>query len=155
MTEEIRQTTTTLFIGNVPYHLRKEDILDIFGKSGPIKNVTMGIHPRTGESRGYAFVEYDRRVDAEDAMSRWKGQDLDGRRLRMDWDIGKEKKVDIGLIGRAEKPDRDKRTPSRSRSHSPPPLHQKDDKPPTRTPSPPPDNKEIMRDDLLQQHTGH
>ncbi len=40
-------------------------------RCGPLKNVTIGINKRTGQSKGYAFVEFDDRRDAEDAYERY------------------------------------------------------------------------------------
>jgi len=66
--------------------------MDRYGK---VKNVTIGINRRTGRSRGYAFVEFDTRRDAEDAYDHFQGYILDGRRLRLDWDIGIDRKRQI------------------------------------------------------------
>jgi len=63
---ELRESTT-LFIGNLPYHLRERDVADYFGKCGRLRGVTIGFNKRTGQSKGYAFVEYENRRDAEDA----------------------------------------------------------------------------------------
>jgi RNA recognition motif-containing protein len=50
---------------------------------------------RTGKSRGYAFVEFDTRHDAENAYDYFQGYMLDGRRLRLDWDIGIDRKMQV------------------------------------------------------------
>jgi len=38
-------------------------------------------------------VEFEHRRDAEEAFYKYQDYPLDGRRLRLDWDLGYEKKV--------------------------------------------------------------
>jgi RNA recognition motif-containing protein len=38
----------------------------------------------TGQPRGFAFVELSSPADADSAIAAWNGQELDGRRLRVD-----------------------------------------------------------------------
>lgn len=85
--------STTLFIGNLPYTFRERDVADYFERCGRIKNITVGVNPRTGQSKGYAFVEFEDRRDAEDAYERFDNYSLEGRRLRLDWDIGLDRKL--------------------------------------------------------------
>eukprot|EP01092_Planopodium_desertum_P016250 TRINITY_DN8_c0_g1_i1.p1 TRINITY_DN8_c0_g1~~TRINITY_DN8_c0_g1_i1.p1 ORF type:complete len:132 (-),score=4.11 TRINITY_DN8_c0_g1_i1:3-398(-) len=61
-------------------------------RCGPVVNIVVGINKRTGESKGYAFVEFTERKDAEEAYNKYKGYLLEGRPLRVDWDIGMQKK---------------------------------------------------------------
>ncbi|KAH3757971.1 hypothetical protein Pelo_10265 [Pelomyxa schiedti] len=49
----------------------------------------------TGQSRGYAFVDFEDRRDAEDAFERYNGYEISGRRLRLDWDVGLPKKMQV------------------------------------------------------------
>ncbi|KAH3757988.1 hypothetical protein Pelo_10282 [Pelomyxa schiedti] len=67
----------------------------------------------TGQSRGYAFVDFEDRRDAEDAFERYNGYEISGRRLRLDWDVGLPKKMQVYTRQRRQTGD------SRSRSRSP------------------------------------
>jgi len=78
--------------------------------------VVVGINKRTGQSKGYAFVEYEDRRDAEEAFQRFQGFTLEGRKLRLDWDVGIDKKGRPPPGG-----DRFRRTPPRRYSRSPNP----------------------------------
>jgi len=97
---------------------RDRDVAEVFERCGPIRNVTVGVNKRTGQSKGYAFVEFEDRRDAEDAFERFDGYVIEGRRLRLDWDIGLERKMQYG---RRRSPPRrhHSRSPRRYGSRSP------------------------------------
>lgn len=92
-TEE-RARSTTLFVGNIPYTFSERDVTDLVERHGPIRKITVPRDERSGNNRGYAFIEFAERKDAElafDALS--GGFKLDGRELRVDWDVGRENKA--------------------------------------------------------------
>ena len=72
----------------MPYYLKDDDILEVFSRCGPVLKVHVGVDSRTGYGRGYAFVSYYSTRDAKRAYKYFKGRPLDGRELRVDWDIG-------------------------------------------------------------------
>jgi len=109
--ERERRTSTTLFVGNLPYMFRERDVAEVFERCGRIRNVTVGVNRRTGQSKGYAFVEFEDRRDAEDAFDKFDGYVIEGRRLRLDWDIGLERKMVYGSS-------RSRRSPPRRGHHS-------------------------------------
>jgi len=112
--EETRNSSS-LFVGNLPYHLRERDVIDIFEKFGPVKLCTVGVNKKTGQSMGYCFISFEDRRDAEDAYDKYQGYNLDGRRLRIDWDAGLERKQQ----SRGDRPPRRHASPGRRRSRSP------------------------------------
>jgi RNA recognition motif-containing protein len=60
-----------LFVGNLPYHFRERDLADYFGRCGRIRNITVGFNRRNNQSKGYAFVDFEDRRDAEDAFDKY------------------------------------------------------------------------------------
>lgn len=66
-----RGHSSCLFVGNLPYSFRDRDVAEYFERCGPVRNITIGINRRTGQSKGYAFVEFEHRHDAEDAFDRF------------------------------------------------------------------------------------
>lgn len=44
------------------------------------------------QGKGYAFVHYSERKEAEEAMERFKGLVFQGKTVSLDWDIGLETK---------------------------------------------------------------
>jgi RNA recognition motif-containing protein len=43
----------------------------------------MGVDRETGRSRGFAFVEFSSEAEAAEAIKRFDGQEVDGRKLRV------------------------------------------------------------------------
>jgi len=76
-------------VRNFPPSTNKQDLEDLFGSCGDIKNIYIGINK---EKASYAFVSYFDFRDAEDAMDKYKGYEWEGRKLCLDWDAGLENK---------------------------------------------------------------
>ncbi|KAI9016076.1 hypothetical protein DFJ74DRAFT_679428 [Hyaloraphidium curvatum] len=64
----------------------------MFEKYGPLVRVTVPMDRTGSRNKGFAFVEFEERKDAEDAFDKYDGYKLDGRSMRLDWDVGREKK---------------------------------------------------------------
>jgi RNA recognition motif-containing protein len=82
---------------------------DLFGKYGRLKHVKLGTNRNTGQSKGFAFVTYESRADAEEAYEKFNNYEVEaGRRLRVDWDVGLDKKGTPGRRDRDSDRDRDR-----------------------------------------------
>jgi len=89
-TDEERKESSTLFVGNLPNYYREGEVRDAFERYGPLASVTLGMN-KVGVA--YAFVEYQHKTDAEEALKKTDGTIMgDKFKLRVDWDIGKDKK---------------------------------------------------------------
>lgn len=62
---------------------------ELFRKYGPLKKISFPYDRHMGRPKGFAFVEYRERRDAEDAFHHFNGKEVDGRQLRCDWDSGR------------------------------------------------------------------
>jgi len=80
--------TTTLYIGNLSFYTREEQIYELFGKCGPIVKVIIGLDRNVKTPCGFCFVEYQSRESATNAMRYVNGTRLDDRIIRTDWDTG-------------------------------------------------------------------
>jgi transformer-2 protein len=92
-TEEERTTSTTLYIGNLPYSYEERDLAHLMERFGRLRKITIPIDRFTHRNRGFGFVEFEERRDAEDAMEKYQGYPVEGRQLRLDWDVGAERKA--------------------------------------------------------------
>lgn len=75
-------------MGNLSFYTTEEQIHELFGKSGDIKKIIMGLDKVKKTACGFCFVEYYARGDAENAMRYINGTRLDDRIIRTDWDAG-------------------------------------------------------------------
>ncbi|KAG0191208.1 hypothetical protein DFQ28_000755 [Apophysomyces sp. BC1034] len=90
--DEDRKISTTLFVGNLPYAFRERDVASMFERYGRLNKVTVPMDSVTSKNKGFSFVEFEDRRDAEDAFDKFQGFSVEGRRLKLDWDIGLSKK---------------------------------------------------------------
>jgi RNA recognition motif-containing protein len=70
-----------LFIGNLPYNATEDDIRTHFSAVGQPTQIVRPLDRETGRARGFAFVEYGDRPQAEEAIKRFDGQLFMGRPL--------------------------------------------------------------------------
>jgi len=83
------ESMTSLRVGNLPYSCMAEDIMPLFEKYGDVGDVYFPKERDTGRSRGFAFVRYYDKRDAEDAVDALNGRQYDGRELRISIDAGR------------------------------------------------------------------
>ena len=67
-----------IFVRNLPYKITPEELYDVFGKFGPIRQIRKG---KTGDNKGTAFVVYEDIFDAKTAVESLKGFNVAGRYL--------------------------------------------------------------------------
>lgn len=86
--EEERARTSSIFVGNLPYSFEERDVVNLFERFGRLRQVSVPIDRYTRRNRGFAFIEFEQRADAEDAFNKYNGYEMEGRKMRLDWDIG-------------------------------------------------------------------
>jgi hypothetical protein len=70
-----------LFVGNLPYQATEDDLRTHFSQVGNPTQIVRPLDRETGRARGFAFVEYADRANAEEAIKRFDGQLFMGRPL--------------------------------------------------------------------------
>ena len=70
-----------LFVGNLSYATTEADLRAYFGTIAPPSQVVVPVDRDTGRPRGFAFVEFQDRAHAEQAIQQFHGQVFNGRPL--------------------------------------------------------------------------
>ncbi|VDO99362.1 unnamed protein product [Soboliphyme baturini] len=70
-------------IDNVSSRTGPSELRKAFEKFGEIGDIHIPRDPWTGDSKGFAFIRYYSRRDAEDAMDQMDGRRVDGREIRV------------------------------------------------------------------------
>lgn len=70
-----------LFVGNLPYNATEADLREHFSAVGTVAGIWIATDRETGRPRGFAFVEFDDRAVAEEAVRRFNNQSFGGRML--------------------------------------------------------------------------
>lgn len=74
---------TNIFVGNLSYQTTQEDLYAAFAAYGSVERVNIVTDRESGQPRGFAFVEMTERNDAENAISRLNGAELNGRAMNV------------------------------------------------------------------------
>jgi pre-mRNA branch site protein p14 len=67
-----------LLVKNLPYTISGEELYDLFGKYGAIRQIRIS---NSNETKGTAFVVYEDLIDAKNACDHLSGFNLQGRYL--------------------------------------------------------------------------
>jgi len=70
-----------LFVGNLSYGTTEADLRTYFGTIAPPTQIVLPVDRETGRPRGFAFVEFQDRAHAEQAIEKFNGQVYNGRPL--------------------------------------------------------------------------
>ncbi len=70
-----------LYVGNLSYSTTEDDLRTLFAQAGTVQSVTIIKDRDTGRSKGFAFVEMATQVEAQQAISKFNGQNLQDRAL--------------------------------------------------------------------------
>ena len=70
-----------LYVGNLPYTVRDEDLQQSFGEFGSITSAKVMMERDTGRSKGFGFVEMGSDAEAQAAITGMNGQSLGGRSI--------------------------------------------------------------------------
>ena len=70
-----------LYVGNLPYSVRDNDLEQAFGQYGGVTSAKVMMERDTGRSKGFGFVEMGNDAEAQAAIAGMNGQSLGGRSL--------------------------------------------------------------------------
>jgi RNA recognition motif-containing protein len=80
-TQEKHGMAVRLFIGNLAYEVTEVELRAHFAALGPLASFALPTDRDTGKPRGFAFVEFRERADAEEAIRHLNHQLFKGRPL--------------------------------------------------------------------------
>ena len=73
-----------LFVGGLPFSTSDERLREVFAQAGKVESAVVVTDRGTGRSRGFGFVEMSTSEEADQAVSKLNGKDLDGRQLKVE-----------------------------------------------------------------------
>jgi len=79
------EMTTTIRVTNISDETTEDDLKEMFRKFGPISRVHLVKDKLTNTSRGFAFITYHSRKDAQQAMDEMDGKGWDYLILSIEW----------------------------------------------------------------------
>jgi len=74
-----------VFVGNIPYNLDEEELIQIFSTVGQVKGFRMVTDTETGRSKGFGFAEFADTDAAASAVRNLDKYQIKGRELRVDF----------------------------------------------------------------------
>lgn len=73
----------TIYIGNLLFSKNEFEIKALFERFGKVKYVKIVVEPKTGKSKGIAFVQMTDKKEALKAIEVLNGKEYDGRTLKV------------------------------------------------------------------------
>ena len=70
-----------LYVGNLPFSATDSSLQSLFGQTGTVESAKIITDRETGRSKGFGFVEMASDDQATDAITKFNGQDYDGRAM--------------------------------------------------------------------------
>lgn len=83
--QQRRRDENSLRVTNLSEDVSEADLQELFRPFGPISRVFLAVDRTTGENRGFAFVNYVYKEDAERAIRNLSGYGYDNLILRVEW----------------------------------------------------------------------
>ncbi len=74
---------TNIYVGNLSYHMSDDQLRDAFAAFGEVSSARIIMDRDTGRSKGFGFVEMPDDAQAQEAISKLDGQELDGRTVKV------------------------------------------------------------------------
>jgi hypothetical protein len=98
LTQEQKDESTNVFlgmssasklikIGSIPYRWVERDIREHAEPFGKVTGIIIPQDRNLNRSKGFAFVQFVERRDAQEFFNDMKGRDVDGRAVKVDWDL--------------------------------------------------------------------
>ena len=87
-----RRDENSIRVTNLSEDTKEQDLVELFRPFGPISRIYIAYDRDTRESRGFAFINFIHRDDADRAISKLDGYGYDNLILRVEWAAPREPK---------------------------------------------------------------
>src|SRR5262245_22440870 len=79
-----RPMAQKLFVGGLSVSAANDRLRELFAEVGAVESAVVVTDRDTGRSRGFGFVEMATPEEAEQAVQRYNGKEVDGRQLKVE-----------------------------------------------------------------------
>jgi RNA recognition motif-containing protein len=73
----------TIYVGNLSFQAEQEDLVDLFGQYGEVRQCSLPLDRETGRKRGFAFVELASDAEEQKAIDDLQDVEWMGRMIRV------------------------------------------------------------------------
>ncbi|MBN3892830.1 MAG: RNA-binding protein [Nostoc sp. JL31] len=73
----------SIYVGNLSYEVKEDDLRQVFAEYGTVKNVQLPIDRETGRMRGFGFVELESDEQEQAAIDALDNAEWMGRSLKV------------------------------------------------------------------------
>ena len=70
-----------LFVGNLTYNTTSAQLEELLSQAGKITSLNLITDKFSGQSKGFAFVEFTTDAEAIEAINKFNNYELDGRKM--------------------------------------------------------------------------
>ena len=93
-TMRTRRDENSVRVTNLSEDTKEQDLVELFGPFGAISRIYIAYDRETRESRGFAFINFVRREEAQRAINKLDGYGYDNLILRVEWAAPREPRPD-------------------------------------------------------------
>lgn len=88
-----------LYVGNLSYDTTEDQLRELFGQAGSIKEIALIMDRDTRRPKGFGFVEMETQAEAAKAIQMFSDYELGGRRLTVNMARPREERGGSGCGG--------------------------------------------------------